>query len=135
MIKQTEAQGLRRCRILSAETPDVFIEWLCGQHNKFHKGSGQTVHGLLAEAVKIESGWKKRCSTTGMTSRNPEYQRHYDLYVREASSDFQQNVQLYNETKSLAHTLSHYDLGKEFEACCWVVGGQVVKLSTLKCRV
>eukprot|EP00435_Cladocopium_sp_Y103_P046343 s120_g13.t1 len=52
MIQQTEAKGLRRCRILSASTPDIYIEWLCNQHNKYHRGSGQTVCGIMSEAIK-----------------------------------------------------------------------------------
>ena len=115
MIQQTEAKGLRRCRILSASTPDIFVEWLCQQHNKFHKGSGQTVCGILSESLKIEASWKKRCISTGMTSRNPEYQKIYDAFVRENSTDFQQNITLYNDAKSLAHSLESYDIAKEFE--------------------
>jgi hypothetical protein len=117
MIQQTEAKGLRRCRILAASTPDIYVEWLCNQHNKYHRGSGQTVCGIMQEAIKVESGWKKRCSSTLLNSHNPMYQKMYDAYVRETSPDFQQNLQLYNEAKSLAHSLEAYGVAKEFEAC------------------
>lgn len=50
-----------------------------------------------------------------MTSRNPEYQKIYDAFVRENSTDFQQNITLYNDAKSLAHSLESYDIAKEFE--------------------
>lgn len=116
MVHQTKEKGLRRCRILSKNTPDYIVDWLCTEHNKHHRGSGQTVCGILHEALKIEAGWKKRCTAKGLVSRNPEYQKHYDAYVRETGSDsFASNINLFNESKSLAHTLESYDLLTEFE--------------------
>lgn len=116
MVQETLKKGLRRCRILHKDTPNYVVEWLCSGHNKHHKGSGQTPFGIMKEAVKVESAWKRKCASTGMTCRNPEYQKHYDHFVREASSEFVNNVQLYNEGKSLAHSLESYDVAQEFEA-------------------
>lgn len=70
----------------------------------------------MAEALRVEASWKKKCSTTGTTSRNPEYGKLYDQHVREYSSEFASSLLLFNEAKSLAHSLETYGLAKEFEA-------------------
>ncbi len=115
MVQQTLQQGLRRCRCLHKNTPQWAIEWLCGEHNRHHKGSGETALGLIDEALRVEAAWRKKCTTDGITTRHPNYQRTYDDWVRNESETFKESVNLYTEAKSLGHALETWDVAKDFE--------------------
>jgi len=116
MVQQTLKQGLRRCRCLHKNTPQYIVTWLCAEHNRHHKGSGENALGLVQEALAIESSWRKKCCTDSITTRHPSYQKLYDSFVRKESNTFKESITLFGESKSLGHALEQWDIYKAFEA-------------------
>ena len=116
MVEQTLRQGLRRCRCLHKSTPSWVIEWLVGEHNRHHRGSGETALALIDEALRIEAQWRKLCTKEGTTTRHPQYQKMYDDFVRKESVTFKESVTMFSEAKSLGHCLESNDIYTEFQA-------------------
>lgn len=115
MVQQSLKQGLRRCRVLHKSTPNYVVDWLCSEHNRHHSGSGETALGVMAEALKVEASWKRKCAVEAITTRHTEYQKMYDSFVRKESTTFQESVQYYSEAKALARTLETYDVQNPFQ--------------------
>lgn len=116
MVEQTLRQGLRRCRCLHKSTPSWVIEWLVGEHNRHHRGSGETALALIDESLRIEAQWRKLCTKEGTTTRHPQYQKMYDDFVRKESMTFKESVTMFSEAKSLGHCLESNDIYNEFQA-------------------
>ena len=115
MVVQTLKQGLRRARILHKDTPNYVIKWMCDEHNRHHSGSGVTPLAIVEEALNLEASWRRKCSTEGITTRHSEYQRLYDGFVRNQSSLFRESISLFQDAKSLGHTMQNFESQKEFE--------------------
>lgn len=115
MVQQSLKQGLKRRRVLHKSTPNYVVEWLTSEHNKHHSGSGETALGVIAEALKVESAWKRKCVSETITSRHENYQKLYDNFVRHESATFADSAQYFSEAKALARTLETYDAQSDFQ--------------------
>lgn len=117
-VQATLKNGIKRARILHKDTPNFVVEWLCSEHNLHHTGSGETPLGIVDKALKAEASWKRKCSNEGITSRHPQYQQNYDAFVRSEAPLFKDSITLFQDAKSLGHTLGANNLIKEFEDGC-----------------
>ena len=115
MVVQTLKQGLRRARILHKDVPQYIVNWMCDEHNKHHSGSGVTPLALVQESLKIEAAWRAKCAKDAITTRHATYQKIYDGFVRQQSYSFKESIQLFQDAKSLGHTMETYEILKEFE--------------------
>lgn len=87
-VLAAEKAGLVRVRMLDALTPAAARKYLMSFHNSFHGGSGYSFAEMGDECLAIEQNWRAYCTTKGLTSRNPVYEKRYWEFVCNESRNF-----------------------------------------------